>query len=297
MLSVSPKRKQCIAEARKLFAAGDADGAWHRLVQDRYDHGIDKAVDAELRKLFPIPPDEAKRITDFQKELDNTDVRERQKAARRISGFVLGSVSNRILRFVQHGETMSFFIRNLDDPDPVIQEHMTICIARALDKYVHDDRAYEPLTRMTAAAKENTRGWAIEGLAALTDKFVPWAIRLLDDPSQRVRTAAADALSLSLALYGGGTIHRPPLGKAARRRMADGLVKYDLERDAAERDTLAWLLAQVAEPKHLPKLEEWHAKDKSKAVKKNLKEGIDRIKAAEWDGCVDRESLLLCEER
>jgi hypothetical protein len=279
MLSKSPKRNACIAEGRRLFQAGDLQGAWQVLSNDRYDHGIDQAVDAELRRLFPIPPEERQRIADYQAELDNPDTRERQKAARRISGFVLGSVSNRIFRFVQHAETMDFFIRNLDDPDPVIQEHMTICIARALDKYIHDDRAYEPLTRMVSAARENTRAWAIEGLAALTDKFVPWAIQLMSDKSPRVRTAATDALSLSLALYGGGTIHRPPLGKAGRRQLANGLVNYDLERDAEERASRAWLLAEVVEPKHLARIEEWYKQDRSKAVRKFLKAGIDRIKA------------------
>lgn len=239
MLSTSPKRKECVAEARKLFQAGDPVAAWGTLANDRYDHGIDKLVDAELRRLFPIPPEEAQRIAAYQKELDNPDARERQKAARRVSGFVLGSVSNRIFRFVQHAETMDFFVRNLDDADPVVQEHMTICIARALDKYVHDDRAYEPLTRMVSAPKENTRAWAIEGLAALTDNFVPWAIKLLDDKSLRARTSATDAMGSSLAIHGGGTIHRPPLGKAGRRQMADALVGYDLGLGVEERSTRA----------------------------------------------------------
>jgi hypothetical protein len=278
MLSTSPKRKERIAEARKLFDAGELLAAWSTLSNDRYDHGIDKVIDAELRRMFPIPPEEIQRIADYQKELDTPDTRERQKAARRISRFVLGSVSNRVFRFVQHAETMDFFIRNLDDPDPVIQEHMTICIARALDKYIHDDRAYEPLTRMCCVEKENTRAWAIEGLAALTDEFVPWAIKLLDDNSLRVRTSATDAMGASLAIHGGGTIHRPPLGKIGRLQMADALVNYKLDLDADERSTRAWLLSEVAESKHLPEMEEWHKRDRSKEVKKFLKTGIDRIK-------------------
>lgn len=279
MLSHSPERAARIAAAREQYQAGEPVAAWDTLVGDRYDHGIDPQVDAELRRMFPIPPDELARIADFQRALDAPDARERQKAARAVSRFVLGSVSNRIFHFVQHAETMDFFVRNLDGPDPVVQEHMTICIARALDKYVHDDRAYEPLTRMTVAAKENTRAWAVEGLAALTDEFVPWAVALLADKSPRVRTAAADALGSSLALHGGGTLHRPPLGEVGRRQMADALVGYDLELDAGERTTRAWLLAEVAGPDHLPALEAWYAKDKSKEVRKFLKAGIDRLKA------------------
>lgn len=283
MLSVSPRREAVVAEARKLFSAGESREAWDILVGDRFDHGIDPVVVAELRRLFPIPPEEVRRIAEFQEELDNPDSRERQKAARRIAGFVLGTVSDRICRFVQHAETMDFFLRNLDGPDPVVQENMTVCIARTLDKYVHDDRAYEPLTRMTAAARIVTRQWAIEGLAALTDEFVPWAIRLLGDRSAKVRTAAIDAMALAI---GSGNPMRPPLGVVGCRQIADALINYDLGLDSKERISRATLLSHVAKPSHLAALKEWHKKDKSKQVREALTDGIKRIEGISPAGSV-----------
>lgn len=276
MLTVSPKRQECIAKARQLYEAGDKTAAWDVLVGDRYDHGIDEEIDQELRRLFTLSPEQAATLAGYQQELDNPAAKERQQAARRISRFVLGTVSNRVLQFVQPPETMDFFIKNLDHPDPVVQEHMTICIARALDKYVHDDRALEPLQRMLSAAKENTRAWAIEGLKALSDDFVPFALALMNDKSARVRDSAS--AMLSLAIYGGGTVHRPSLGAKGRRCIAEAMLSYELTLPADQRTTRAWLLGQTAEPEHLPVLEEWHKKDKSKEVKKHLMAGIERLK-------------------
>jgi HEAT repeat protein len=278
MLSVSPNRKERIAEARRLFNAGDKTGAWDVLVGDRYDHGIDPRIVEELRRLFPVaPPEVLSKLAAFQRQIDEPDDKERQKAVRRMSGYVLGSVSNDILQFVQPAETMTFFIKNLDHPDPVVQEHMTICTARALDKYIHDDRAFEPLKRMLTAARPNTRAWAVEGLAHLTDDFVPFALEMLTDKTQRVRDAASAALSLSL--HGGGTIHRPQLGVKGRRLISEFMASYDLELAAKDRATRAWFLSETADPKHLPVLEAWYAKDKSKEVRKHLLAGIKRLNA------------------
>lgn len=277
MLSVSPRRDACIAEARRLFDAGDPTAAWDVLVGDRYDHGIDEQIDAELRRLFPAaPPDVAADLADYQRQLDDADVKARQKAVRRLSRVVLASVCNGVLRFVQPAETMAFFLRNLDHADPVVQEHVTICVSRALDKYVHDDRALGPLTRMLSNPKPNTRAWAVEGLAALTDEFVPLALPLLNDKAGRVREAASAALSLSM--LGGGTTRRPPLGVEGRRRIADFMAAYDLDLPAAERAGRAWFLGETAEPRHLPALAAWYAKDKSKEVRTNLKAGMTRLK-------------------
>ncbi len=279
MLSVSPKRKECVTEARCLFDAGDKVGAWLLLVNDRYDHGIDPMIDAELRRLFPVaPPDVLEQIAAFQRQIDEPHDKERQKAVRRISGFVLGSVSNRILRFVHPAETMTFFLKNLEHPDSVVQEHMTICIARSLDKYIHDDRAFEPLKRMLANAKPNTRAWAIEGLAALTDEVVPLALAMLSDKAERARDAASSALSSAMAVHSGGTIHRPPLGAKGRKQIAEFMANYDLELPADDRATRAWFLSETAEPKYLPALEEWSAKDRSKEVRKHLQAGVRRLK-------------------
>ncbi len=278
MRSISPKREACISEARRLYDAGDKDAAWDVLAGDRYDHGIDERVDAELRRLFPIPREQVARLAAIQQQLDDSDAKARQQAARALSRFVLGTVSNDVFRFVQHAETMAFFVRNLGGPDPVVQEHLTICIARALDKYVHDDRAFEPLVRMSAAPKENTRVWAIQGLAALTDAFVPRAVVLFGDKAARVREAATDAMTFALANHGGGTLHRPALGPAGRLQLGEALASYDLGLPAKERAARAFLLAEVAEPVHLPVLEEWHRKDKSKEVRAHLQTGVDRFR-------------------
>jgi hypothetical protein len=173
---------------------------------------------------------------------------------------------------------MTFFIKNLDHADPVVQEHATICIARALDKYVHDERAYEPLVRMLSAPAPNTRTWAIEGLAALTVDFVPHAIAMLGDRAARIREAALDQLAMAVAKDGGGTLHRPRLGVIARRQLGEAMVSYDLTQLVGERTSRAFLLAEVAEPDHLPVLEAWFQKDKSQAVRVHLQTGIDRLK-------------------
>jgi HEAT repeat protein len=170
---------------------------------------------------------------------------------------------------------MAFLIRNLDHPDPMVQQDITACVARALDKYIHDDRAYEPMTRMTAAKSVVTRMWAIEGLAALTDDFVPWALQLVNDKSPRVREAAYVALGFSLR--GGGTLNRPPLGAEGRRLIREAFVVYDLTAPADERASRAIQLCEIAEPAQLPVLQEWFKKEKSKGVREQLQRGIDRL--------------------
>lgn len=275
MLVTSPARKAALAEARKLLAAGDREKAYHRLIQDRYDHGIDPVIDAEILKHFPVPLEHLQKLAEYRKQFGTDDAKERQKAVKRLSRFVLGSVSNTILEFVRHPETAAFLIEHMSHPDPVVQEHATIALARALDKYVHDDRATAPLVTMLDAPRDNTRGWALEGLASLTDEFLPHALRLQNDKSARVRDAADAAISL--ALSGGGTMHRPPLGEVARRQLRDAMLAFDLKRPADERVSRAWFLAQTAEPADLPVLREWHKKDGSKQVKEFLKEGIDRL--------------------
>ncbi len=277
MLVVSPARDAILKEARKLVAAGKREEAYNKLVQDRYDHGIDPVLDAELQKRFPAPPEHLATLDLYRRQLADADAKARQKVARQISRFSLGSVSNRILEFVRHRETVAFFIREMENPDPIVGEQMTMSLARALDKYIHDDRAYGPLVAMLDSPRENARGWAIEGLAALTDEFLPHALRLLNDESGRVREAADSSISLSLR--GGGTIHRPPLGPAARLRLRDAMLAFDLKLPAADRITRAWFLAQTAEPADLPVLKDWQSKDRSKEVRELLKEGIDRLGA------------------
>lgn len=275
MLVTSPARAAVLAEARRLLAEGERDRAYHRLVQDRYDHGIDPVIDAEIRHTFPAAPEHHQKLADYRAQFAGADAKERQKAVRRLSRFVLGTVSNVVLEFVRHPETVAFLIEHVGHHDPVVQEHATMSLARALDKYVHDDRAAAPLAAALDAPRDNTRAWAIEGLAALTDDFLPHALRLLDAAAARVRDAASSAISF--AVRGGGTIHRPPLGEGGRRQLRDAMRAFDLKRPADDRIARAWFLAQTAEPADLPVLQDWQRKDGSKRVKELLAEGIGRL--------------------
>ena len=210
----SPNRKQVIAEARKLYKTGELTRAQELLFENRGKWGTDPVIDAELRRLFPAPPELLNQLQEYREQLKSGDVKERRRTSRKISRFVRGTVSRPIMEFVRHTETMTFFLEFMADPDPAVQEDMTVAAARTLDKYMHFAPAEKPLIDVLSRGSNTAKIWAIEGLVALTDDFLPHAVKLLDSKARLVRKAAYRAIGFGLA--GGGTRDRPPMGQSGR---------------------------------------------------------------------------------
>lgn len=275
MENESSNRKQILVEARKLYKTGELTQAQELLFENRGKLATDPVIDAELRRLFPAPPELLNQLNDYREQLKSGDVKERQRISKKISQFVRGTVSRPITEFVRHTETMTFFLEFMADPDPAVQENMTVAVARTLDKYMHFAPAEKPLIEMLSRGSNIAKAWAIVGLVALTDDFLPYAVKLLDAKAKLVRQAAYSAIGFGLA--GGGTRDRPPMGESGRRQLREILLSINLKLPAEERIARASWLAVTAEPQDLSVLQDWLRKDGSKFVKSQLQAGISRI--------------------
>jgi hypothetical protein len=271
----SPNRNQVLADARKLYEAGELTQARELLFVNRGKLGTDSVIDAELRRLFPAPAELLSRLKEYRDRLKSGDAKERQRVTSKIARFVRGTVSRSIMEFVRHTETMTFFIEFMADPDPSVQEDMTVAVARTLDSYMHFAPAEEPLIEMLDRGSNVAKMWAIEGLAAATDGFLPYALKLLDSKDRLVRKAVYRAIGFGL--MGGGIRDRPPMGQSLRELLRERMLSFDPKLPAEERIARASWLAATAKPQDLSVLQEWQRKDGSKFVKSQLQSGIDRI--------------------
>ena len=266
---------EIIREARRLHAAGEVEKAKDLLDKQLYDHGFSPELHAEMHRLFPVTPEVLQQLDDYHARLNSADAKIRRKAASEISRLALGERWGEAREFLRYPETTAFITRQLENPDPAVQENMTIALAMAFWRYTRDDRAFEPLVAQLKSKTINTRAWAIEALAHLSDRGVEHILPLLNDKAERVWTEALR--SLAFAIAGGGTLSRPPMGPEGLRHIRDAMLKVDRNRDAEFRAGAAHLFAMSALPEDLPELRAWHKKDGSKTVKAHLQRGIERL--------------------
>lgn len=266
---------EIIQEARQLHAAGDFEAAKDLLDAELYNNGWRPGLHTEMNRLFPITPEVQQKLKEYDSRLNDTNAKSRQKAAKEISRLALGERWGEAREFLRYPETTALLTRQLANPDLVVQENMTIALAMAFWRYTRDDRAFEPLVAQLKSKTINTRAWAIEALAHLSDRGVEQILPLIYDKAERVRNEAFR--SLIFAVDGGGTLSRPPMGPEGLLKIREAMLQIDRNREVDFRVSSAQLLAMSASPEDLAELRSWQKKDGSKAVKEALQRGIDRL--------------------
>jgi HEAT repeat protein len=259
-----------IAEARRMIAASDLEGARDLLLEAGYVRQLDPHVQKAFVELIPMspPPD------GLLEQLTDADPNIRHAAAKAIRRAAMKEWHVDRKPWLADPRLHDSLLERIErDDDPAVVEEAAGAIAFNIPRYLADLRAFEPLRRLLGSSRKTTRFHAVFGLGFLhTPERFQALIPMLNDRVENVRRQAAGAI-------GEATVgpQLDPADVQALRPILPSLLDHS---DPKIREVAAAALGRIGMREALPDVERALAKEKDKRAKQALEMAAASLRKA-----------------
>jgi HEAT repeat protein len=185
-----------IAQARQLLSSKKAGEAKKLLLDQGFVQESDPATQSAYLEL--IPPTNAKpELKEPLRRLSSSDRDVRYKAIQVISREMFKESSIERQEWASDPRTTAVLIGLLQDEDKRVVEEVSGILAVILGKYFADLRAFEPLVRLLASGRKQTRVNAVVAIGRLLHPD-RWRVlqTMLRDKATEVRRAAVRQVAI-----------------------------------------------------------------------------------------------------